>query len=227
MGLPIMVDFTKARATMVDCQIRTVDVTDYDVLDAFLAVPREAFVPAALQPLAYIDEDLLVSAAGAPPRFVMEPGPLARLVQLAEILPTDKVLDLGTASGYSAAILSRLAASVVAVEPDAALAETAHANLAGLGIGNVTVVAAPLAAGHAAAAPYDVIIVEGAIELLPDAIAAQLAEGGRIVAVVGANGLAAKATIYTRSGGSVSGRPVFNTHVRPLPEFARPKSFVF
>ncbi len=222
-----MVDFAKARATMVDCQVRTVDVTDYDVLDAFGAVPREAFVPEALQPLAYIDEDLLVSAPGAPARYIMEPGPLARLVQLADILPGESVLDLGPASGYSSAILARLAARVVAVEPDAALAESARATLAGLGIANVTVVTGPLAAGHAAAAPYDVIVLEGAVEFIPEALEKQLAEGGRIVAVVGANGLAAKATVFTRSGGIVSGRPVFNTHVRLLPEFVRPKAFVF
>lgn len=222
-----MVDYAKARATMVDCQVRTVDVTEYPVLDAFSAVPREEFVPDALKPLAYIDEDLLVSAPGAAPRYLMEPGPLARLVQLAQIMPTDRVLDLGPASGYSTAILATLAAHVTGVEPDAALAETASATLARLGHDNVTIIAGPLAAGHAAGAPYDVILFEGAIELLPDVIADQLADGGRIVAVVGSNGLAGKATIFTRSGRTVSGRPAFNTHVRPLPEFVRPKAFVF
>ena len=222
-----MVDFAKARATMVDCQVRTVDVTDYDVLDAFSAVPREAFVPEALKPLAYIDADLLVSAPGMPERYVMEPGPLARLIQMAEILPGETVLDLGPATGYSAALLSRLAASVTAVEPDPELAVLARTTLTGLGIGNVNVVTGPLAAGHPAAAPYDVIVIEGAVEFIPDAITQQLAEGGRIVAVVGANGLAAKATLFTRSGGIVSGRPVFNTHVRMLPEFVQPRAFVF
>ena len=222
-----MVDFAEARATMVDCQVRTVDVTDYDVLDAFLTVPREQFVPESLRPLAYIDEDLKVSAPDAAPRYVMEPGPLARLVQLADIGAGEKVLDLGATTGYATAILARLAASVTAVEPDPALAATAAANLAALGIANATVVTGPLVAGHAAGAPYDVILIEGAIEELPEALGQQLAEGGRLVAVVGTNGLAAKATIFTRSGGTVTGRPVFNTHVRPLPEFARPKAFVF
>lgn len=222
-----MVDFAKARATMVDCQIRTVDVTDYDVLDAFAAVPRERFVPEAMKPFAYIDEDILVSAPGEPARYVMEPGPLARLVQLADILPTDRVLDIGSTTGYSAAILSRLASSVVALESSEALAETARAALAAEGVANVTVVVGPLEAGYAASAPYDVILIEGSVEFIPDAIFAQLAEGGRIIAVVGANGLAAKATVHTRSGHSTSGRPVFNTHVRPLPGFARPKVFVF
>jgi protein-L-isoaspartate(D-aspartate) O-methyltransferase len=226
-GSRIMVDFAKARTTMVDCQIRTVDVTEYDVLDAFSAVPREIFVPDHLKPLAYIDEDILVSAQGATPRYVMEPGPLAKLVQLAGIQSTDRVLDIGTATGYSAAVLARLAASVVALESDEALAAQAIANLTGLGLDNVEVVVGPLTEGHAEKAPYDIILIEGAVEVIPQAILDQIGEGGRIVAVVGLHGLAAKATVYTRSGGSISGRPVFNTHVRPLAGFAKPKTFVF
>lgn len=222
-----MLDFAAARATMVDCQVRTVDVTDYDVLDAFLTVPRELFVPESLRPFAYIDEDIKVSAPDAAPRYVMEPGPLARLVQLAEIGAGDRVLDVGATTGYTAAILARLAASVTALEQDAALAKVATDNLAALGIENVAVVTGPLVAGYPAGAPYDVILIEGAIEELPEALGNQLAEGGRLVAVVGSNGLAAKATLFTRSGGSVTGRPAFNTHIRPLPEFARPKTFVF
>jgi len=221
-----MVDFAKARTTMVDCQIRTVDVTEYDVLDAFAAVPRETFAPDHLKPLAYIDEDILVSAPGSAPRYVMEPGPLAKLVQLAEVQSTDKVLDVGTTTGYSAAILSRLAGSVVALESDDGLAATARANLTALDISNVEVVVGPLTEGFAAKAPYDVILLEGAVEVIPPALIDQIGEGGRIIAVVGA-GLAAKAMIYTRSGGSVSGRPVFNTSVRTLPGFAKPKAFSF
>lgn len=222
-----MVDFAKARTTMVDCQIRTVDVTEYDVLDAFSAVPREIFVPDHLKPLAYIDEDILVSGQGSAPRYVMEAGPLAKLVQLAEIMPTDRVLDIGSTTGYSAAVLARLAASVVALESDAELAATATTNLASLGATNVEVVVGPLTEGHAAKAPYDVILIEGAVEVIPQAILDQIGDGGRIIAVVGTNGLAAKGTVYTRSGGSITGRPVFNTHVRPLPGFAKPKAFVF
>lgn len=222
-----MVDFAKARTAMVDCQIRTVDVTDYDVLDAFAAIPREIFVPEGLRPLAYIDEDMLVSAPGEDPRYVMEAGPLARLVQLADILPTDSVLDVGSATGYSAAILGRLARSVVALESSEALASRARETLHELGAENVAVAIGPLDGGWAATAPYDVILIEGAVEFIPAALNDQLAEGGRIIAVVGSRGLAAKAMIYTRSGGSVSGRPVFNTHVKPLPGFARPPAFVF
>lgn len=222
-----MVDFAKARVTMVDSQIRTIDVTEYSVLDAFSAVPREHFVPDALKPLSYIDEDLLVSAAGAAPRFLMEAGPLARLVQLADIAPSDKVLDVGCTTGYGAAILSSIAQTVIALEEDAGLADQARGLVASAGCTNVSVVSGPLTAGWAAAAPYDAILVEGAVEFVPDSLFAQLAEGGRLVAVIGSNGLAAKATLYTKTGGSVSGRPAFNTHVRPLPGFAKPKVFVF
>jgi protein-L-isoaspartate(D-aspartate) O-methyltransferase len=222
-----MVDFAKARTTMVDCQIRTIDVTEYDVLDAFSSVPREQFVPDHLKPLAYIDEDILVSAKGAEPRYVMEAGPLARLLQLAEIAATDRVLDVGATTGYSAALLSQLAASVVALESDADLAAAAQANLATLGVDNVEVVVGPLTAGCPDKAPFNVILIEGSVEQIPDALYQQLAEGGRIVAVAGSHGLAARATVYTRSGESVSGRPAFNTHIRPLPGFAQPKAFVF
>lgn len=222
-----MVDFATARTTMVDCQIRTVDVTDYDVIDAFSSVPREAFVPETLKPLAYIDGDLLLTGPGETPRYLTEAGPLAKLIQLAEIAPQEKVLVVGSATGYSAAVLSRLAASVTALEENAALAERARAILPELGVTNVETVVGPLAAGWKSNAPYDVIVLEGAIDVLPDALSAQLAEGGRIVAVVGSRGLAAKGTVYTRSGGTVSGRPAFNTHVQPLPGFAAPAGFVF
>jgi protein-L-isoaspartate(D-aspartate) O-methyltransferase len=158
---------------------------------------------------------------------VMEAGPLARLVQLAGIAATDRVLDVGATTGYAAAILSRLAGSVVALESDAELAATAQANLSALGIDNVEVVVGPLTAGSPDKGPFDVILIEGAVELVPEALMAQIADGGRIIAVMGANGLAAKATVYTRSGDSVSGLPVFNTHVRPLSDFRQPKAFVF
>jgi protein-L-isoaspartate(D-aspartate) O-methyltransferase len=222
-----MVDYAKARTTMVDCQIRTIDVTEYDVLDAFGAVPRETFVPDHLKPLAYIDEDILVSADGATPRYVMEAGPLAKLIQLADIAATDRVLDVGTGTGYSAALLARLADIVVALESDEALAAAAKANLAALSVANVEVVVGPLAGGCPDKAPFDVILIEGAVEMIPEPLFDQIGEGGRIIAVVGAHGLSAKATVYTRSGGSVSGRPAFNTHVRPLPGFSKPKAFVF
>ncbi len=145
-------DFEAARIKMVDNQVRTTDVTSHPVLSAFLTVPREAFVPEEMKALAYIDTDVKVSAANGG-RYVMEPSPLAKLVQLAAIEPGDAILEIGSNSGYGAAILSRIGGSVVALESDGALAAQARTTLAALGYDNVTVVEGPLEAGHAAVLP--------------------------------------------------------------------------
>lgn len=222
------VDFKLQRTKMVDNQIRTTDVTAHPVLDAFAAVPREAFVPARLRPLAYIDEDLEIVPAGAHgmARYVMEPSPLAKLIQLAEIRTTDVVLEIGCGSGYASAILSRLASSVVALECDETLAQTAGQTLSDLGCDNVAVVTGPLEEGYPSEGPYDAIVFSGAVEFVPEAILAQLRDGGRLVVVEGA-GNAARAKLYVRDGDSTSQRSVFNTAVRPLPGFQRAAAFVF
>ncbi|RVC68204.1 protein-L-isoaspartate O-methyltransferase, partial [Mesorhizobium sp. M2A.F.Ca.ET.046.02.1.1] len=134
-------DFSERRVKMVDGQVRTTDVTSAPLIEAMLSVPREAFVDAGQRDLAYIDEDIRISngANGSGPRYLMEPSPLAKLLQLAEIDASDSVLDVGCGSGYSAALLSRLARSVVALESDPALAETAKSTLSSLGCENVTV----------------------------------------------------------------------------------------
>ncbi|WP_337181413.1 protein-L-isoaspartate O-methyltransferase [Shinella sp.] len=215
-------DYKAARTKMVDNQIRTTDVTSREVLDAFLTVPREEFVPAAARPLAYIDNDVQV----APGRYLMEPSPLAKLVQLAEIAPGDVVLEVGCATGYASAVLSKLGSSVVALESDAELAATATETLARLGYDNVAVVTGDLEAGYAPEAPYDVIFVHGAVEILPEALFSQLRDGGRLVAVEG-YGNASQARLYIKEGGRVAERNVFNTAVRPLPGFRKAKEFVF
>jgi protein-L-isoaspartate(D-aspartate) O-methyltransferase len=220
-----MSDFSAARAKMVDSQLRTEDVTDYRILGAMAEVARERFVPDRLKALAYIDEDIpLRDGAGA--RYLMEPAPLARLLQLAEISDTDSILDIGCGSGYAAAVLARLAATVVALDHDAELAAEAGRNMAELEIDNVRVVAGPLEGGYPDAAPYDVIVVEGAVEFVPDSLFAQLGDGGRLVAVVG-YGRAAPATVYTKTEGDIGARVAFNAHIRPLPGFTKPKGFVF
>jgi protein-L-isoaspartate(D-aspartate) O-methyltransferase len=223
------VDFTQRRIKMVDGQLRTTDVNDARVLDAFLAVPREEFVPRAKRELAYIDEDIEVSPAGRDagmPRFLMEPSPFGRLVQLAEVRPTDFVLDIGCATGYSAAVLSRLASSVVALESDPELAQQATETLSRLGFDNVAVVEGPLNQGCPAEAPYDVILLGGAVDEIPETLFAQLRDGGRLVAVTG-EGLAGVAQVFLKSGEIVSGRRVFNAAVRRLPGFERSPEFVF
>lgn len=217
-----MIDYKAARTKMVDNQIRTTDVTSHEVLDAFLTVAREEFVPAAAKPLAYIDNDIQL----APGRYLMEPSPLAKLIQLAEIAKSDIILEVGCGTGYASAILSRLGSSVVALESDADLAATATETLSRLGYDNVAVVSGDLEAGYAAEAPYDVIFVHGAVEFVPAALFAQLRNGGRMVVVEG-YGNASQARIYIKESGHVAERNVFNTAVKPLPGFRKAKEFVF
>jgi protein-L-isoaspartate(D-aspartate) O-methyltransferase len=215
-------DFAELRARMVDGQLRTTDVTNPAILEAMGALQRELFVDERRRPLAYLDEDLLI----APGRYLMEPSPLAKLLQLAEIASTDRVLDVGTGTGYSAAVLSRLAASVVALESDDSLAGRARDALSRTGAANVEVVTGGLASGHPAGAPYDVIVLEGAIETLPDALTAQLRDAGRLVAVEG-RGNAGIAKVYLNSGGLITGRRAFNAALKPLPGFERTPAFEF
>ena len=221
------VDFQELRVKMVDGQVRTTDVTDTAILSAMLAVPREAFVPAVRRAFAYIDEDIeLAASESAAPRFLMEPSPFARLVQLAGVRPGDTVLDVGCATGYSSAVLSRVAGAVVALESDPALTAQARAVLAAQGCDTVSVVEGPLAAGHAARAPYGVILVNGAVDEVSPALIDQLADGGRLVAVVG-EGNAGRATLHVKENGVVSVRHAFNAAVRPLAEFRRAPAFEF
>ncbi|MEO5756783.1 MAG: protein-L-isoaspartate O-methyltransferase [Mesorhizobium sp.] len=219
-------DFSELRVKMVDGQVRTTDVTSAPLLDAMLVVPREAFVGAGQRDLAYIDEDIRIANGAGGSRYLMEASPLAKLMQLAEISPTDSALDVGTGTGYAAAILSHLAKSVVALESDPALADTAGSTLSGLGCGNVTVVKGPLADGHAAKAPYDVIFVGGSVEEVPAPLLDQLAEGGRLVAVEG-QGNSGVARLFLKAGGVVTGRRAFNAAIKPLPGFERIRAFEF
>lgn len=221
-------DFSLQRAKMIEGQLRTRDVTNASLLEAFRELPRELFVPSRRRSLAYIDEDLEVAApaGGAPARYLMEPAQLGRLIQLAGVRQSDLVLDIGPATGYSTAILSKTASFVVALESDPTLAETAASTLAELDCLNVTTVTGPLEAGHAAEAPYDVILIGGAVEYVPEAILDQLGEGGRLVAVIG-YGNAARAHLFIREDGVVSSRAEFNAAVKPLPGFQKAKSFVF
>ena len=206
--------FEALRVKMVDGQLRTTDVTSHPVLDAFLSVPRELFVPAAKADLAYLDADIELGNG----RFLMEASPLAKLIQLAEIKSTDIVLDIGCAAGYGAAILGHMAAKVIAVEENVALADAAKANLRSLNTSNVELVVGPLTSGAAAKGPFNVIVIEGAVDSVPSVLFAQLADGGRLVAVEG-EGNAGVASVHVKSGKTVSARRGFNLSVKPLPGF--------
>lgn len=221
-------DFSQRRAKMVDGQLRTTDITSQALLRAMGSVPREAFVDLKNQPLAYIDEDIEIAAAtsesGA--RYLMEPSPFGKLLQLADIRQGDVVLDVGCGTGYSSAVLSLLAGSVIALENDPALADRAGSLLGSLGYDNVAVVQGVLRDGFAGEAPYDVIVIEGAVGEIPEALFAQLREGGRLVVVEGV-GNAGVAKLYVKNDGIVTGRRGFNAAVKPLPGFEKTPVFEF
>jgi protein-L-isoaspartate(D-aspartate) O-methyltransferase len=221
-----MSGFATARQKMVDGQVRPSDVTDIRILDAMLAVPREAFVPGSKKALAYLDLDLDVSEAGAAKRFLIKPVTLARMLQAAEIKQGDRVLVVGCATGYAAAVIARLADHVAATESDSALAAKAQAILANNGCGNVTVRLAAAADGDPAGAPYDVIVLNGATEIAPERLCAQLRNGGRLVGVF-ATSLPARATIVTASHGDFGHRTLFDAAAPVLPGMERVPAFVF
>jgi protein-L-isoaspartate(D-aspartate) O-methyltransferase len=223
-----MFDFAAARRMMVDGQVRTADVTDPRIIGAMLELPRERFVPQDKAELAYLDLDVPVTrvAGGEPGRRLLKPMVLAKMVQAAEVKPGDHVLDVGCATGYSSALLARLAGSVVALEQDPALVAFARSALGAVGAANVTVVAGSLTEGWPAAAPYDVILLNGAVEITPNALCRQLKDGGRMVAVVG-RAPTGRATVYRLVSGDLSGWPVFDAAAPLLPGFAAPAGFVF
>jgi protein-L-isoaspartate(D-aspartate) O-methyltransferase len=219
-----MTDFAAARRTMVDGQLRTFDITDQNVLAAVLAIPRERFVPLAAAGIAYQDSEIVVGGHGH--RRMLKPMVLAKMLQSAEISPSDHVLDVGSGTGYSAAVMGKLAAQVVALEEDPALVRHARQNLDSIGAHNVSVAEGCLANGWPAVAPYDVIVLDGGAETVPPALLAQLKPSGRLVGVVG-SGPAPKATVYRLVEGQFSGWPVFDASAPLLPGFERPPAFHF
>jgi protein-L-isoaspartate(D-aspartate) O-methyltransferase len=221
-----MSGFATARQKMVDGQVRPSDVTDIRILDAMLAVPREAFVPQNQRALAYLDLDLDISEGAAAKRFLIKPLVIAKMLQAAEIKETDKVLVAGCATGYTAALVARLAGQVTATESDPAQAAKAKEVLAELGLGNVTFPATAAAEGDPANAPYDVIVLDGATEIVPDRLYGQLRNGGRLVGVF-AMTKPPRAMIVTYSHGDFGNRALFDAAVPVLPGFERLPAFVF
>ena len=206
---------------MVDTQVRPSDVTKFPIIEAMLQVPREVYVPRDRREAAYVGGNVEI----APGRVVLEARTLAKMLDALDIQPGEIVLDLGCGLGYSAAVIARLADTVVAVEEDAELAAEAQRALSDEGVDNAVVVAGPLAAGAAKHGPYDVITVEGGIETLPQALADQLKEGGRIAAVF-MEGALGTVKIGIRQGGRIDWRFAFNAAAPLLPGFARARGFV-
>ncbi len=216
-------NFALARHNMVESQIRTNRVTDPLIIAAMAEVPRERFVAPRLQGVAYMDESLPLAEG----RALMEPMALARLLQAAEIRSDDVVLDVGCGTGYTAAVLARLASTVVALDSDTRLIAQATKNLTELEVDTVAVVDGPLTEGYPRQAPYDVILFEGAVAAVPRAILDQLAEGGRLVAVIDEAQRPGSAQLATRLDGVIGHRALFEIGIPPLPEFAAEPKFIF
>jgi protein-L-isoaspartate(D-aspartate) O-methyltransferase len=212
-------DYDSRRRMMVDTQVRPSDVTKFPIIEAMLHVPREAFVPPALREAAYVGENLDIGG-----RVMLDPRTLAKIIDLIDIQRTDVVLDVACGLGYSTAVLARLAEVVVAVEDDAARADAAQETLAEQGFDNAAVMTSVLAEGAPKSAPYDAILIQGAVEEVPEAILAQLREGGRICAIFAEDGVGV-VRAGLKTDGRVSWRYGFNAVAPVLPGFARVRAF--
>jgi protein-L-isoaspartate(D-aspartate) O-methyltransferase len=215
-----MTDFAARRTMMVDTQIRPSDVTKFPIIDAMLSVPREKFVPADRQEAAYLGDNIDLGKG----RVVLEPRTLAKILDAVDIQPDELVLDLGAGTGYAAAVIARLAEAVIALEEDPALLAEAQSTLSDIGADNVVTEEGELAAGAPAHGPYDVIVIEGAVEHLPDSIADQLKDGGRI-AVLFAEGRLGTVRVGYKIDGRINWRFAFNAGAPVLPGFQKHRAF--
>jgi protein-L-isoaspartate(D-aspartate) O-methyltransferase len=216
-------DFSFARHNMVECQLRPNKVTDNALLAAMGSLPREEFLPEALRSVAYADEDLCI----APGRYIMEPVVTGRLIQAAAPKPGDVALVVGGGAGYEAAVLARMVETVFVLESEAALSATAAKLYADLALDNVVAVEGALADGLPDQGPFNVILINGCVQVLPDSLMAQLAEGGHLVCVMDDGGSIGRATLVQRTPGGVSHRVLFDASVPLLEEFRKAPSFVF
>ncbi|MEC7795586.1 MAG: protein-L-isoaspartate O-methyltransferase [Pseudomonadota bacterium] len=215
-----MTDFAARRVMMVDNQIRPSDVTKFPIIDAMLAVPRENFVPGDKKEAAYLGENIDLGQG----RVVLEPRTLAKMLDAVDIQPDELVLDLGAGSGYSAAVIARMAEAVIAVEEDTALIADAEQALTAAGADNVVLVEGKLTEGAGEHGPYDVIVVEGAVEHLPEGITDQLRDGGRIIALF-AEGRLGVVRVGYRIDGKMTWRFAFNAGAPVLPGFEKHQAF--
>lgn len=216
----IMSDYAKRRKMMVDAQVRPQDVTKFPIIDAMLKVPRESYVPDNMREAAYIGEHLVLNDT----RVILEPRTFSKILDALDIDSDEVVLDIGCGLGYSTAVIARLADAVVAVEDNAEMAEEAQSTLSSNGVDNAAVIAGVLSEGAAKHGPYDVIMLQGAVEYVPDAILDQLKEGGRIGCIF-AEAALGLARIGYKIDGVVSWRFAFNATAPVLDGFKRPEAF--
>jgi protein-L-isoaspartate(D-aspartate) O-methyltransferase len=205
---------------MVDTQVRPSDVTKFPIIDAMLSVPREAFVPSSMREAAYIGENLDIGGG----RVLLEPRTLAKMLDVLDIKPTEVILDIAPGLGYSTAVLAHMAEFVIGVEDDESRAEEAQSILSEQGIDNAAIISGALAEGAAKSGPYDVIILQGAVEVLPDSLLAQLKDGGRIVSIF-AEGDLGVVRIGYKMDQRINWRMVFNAGAPVLTGFAKKAEF--
>lgn len=216
-------DFGTVRRNMIECQIRTNKVTEPRLLEAMSEVPRERFVPKARQAMSYVDNDVPCGSG----RCLMAPMVLARMIQETGIGPDDAVLCVGAGTGYAAAVMAKLARAVFALESIPELAKQAGEAFNELNLDNAVVLEGPLPDGWPDQSPYDVILIDGAVAEVPPGLLAQLADGGRLIAVIAGNAAIGRVTLFGKVGRSISRRSVFDATISRLPEFDRKQEFVF
>lgn len=217
-----MTDFAAARKAMVDCQVRPSDVTQYGIIEAMLWAPRERFVPKAKHGVAYAEADIPLDDG----RSVMAPRTLAKMISAARVAPDHLVLDLAPGLGYSTAVLARLAAAVIAIEPDQAMAQHASSTLEALEQDNIVVQHGDATVGDPDHGPFDLIFVGGGIEIVPDVLAMQLKEGGQLVAIV-MDGAVGQCRVMVKTGGALSERRMFDATAPVLAGFEKARDFAF
>jgi len=215
-----MIDFAARRTIMVDTQVRPSDVTKFPIIDAMLSVPREDFVGVGQQEAAYAGDNLRIAEG----RVILEARSFAKLLDAVDVQPNEAVLDLGCGFGYSTAVVARLAEAVVAVEEDEAMARDAQGRLSAHNIDNAAVIAGPLAAGAAKHGPYDVIMIQGAVQDVPEALSAQLNDGGRIGAIF-MEGSLGVARVGHKGANGVTWRYAFNASAPVLSGFEKTEIF--
>lgn len=216
-------DYTVARRNMIESQLRTNKVVEPALLAALAHVPREKFVPAAMRARAYTDESLPIGKD----RWIMAPMPLARLIQEAAPVRTDNALVVGAGFGYAPALLGQLCQSVFALESDSDLIGEMSSVLTELAIDNVVCIEGQLSDGYSAEGPYDLILMAGGVQAVPDLLTGQLAEGGRLLAIVEDDDGLGRAMLYGKRNGQTSHRILFDANVKPLPGFQKEPVFVF
>ncbi|HWL56200.1 MAG TPA: protein-L-isoaspartate O-methyltransferase [Paracoccus sp. (in: a-proteobacteria)] len=216
-----MTDFAQRRTMMVDTQVRPNDVTSYPVIEAMLNVPREQFVPETLRDVAYAGHNIELGAG----RVLFEPRTLGKMMEVLDLQSGDLVLNIAGGYGYTAALIARIAQAVVAVEEDATMAAEAQARLADQDIFNAVVVTGPLSEGYPSQAPYDAILIEGAVEEFPAALADQLRDGGRVIALFREGNLGT-VSIGRKVDGRINWRFAFHAEAPVLPGFRKVQGFV-